>query len=145
MQASYATESVDTAAPLDCMLGSLTAEMNRQGVNTTQKGCCTACDKAIVGQVITALGKTWHPEHFTCTHCSQELGTRNFFERDGRPYCEPDYHNLFSPRCAYCNGPILDVRIIPPNQLEIHFNLHYITKFAPTTLYYSHCVFAITL
>lgn len=110
VQASYATESVDSAAPLDCMLGSLTAEMNRQGVNTTQKGCCTACDKAIVGQVITALGKTWHPEHFTCTHCSQELGTRNFFERDGRPYCEPDYHNLFSPRCAYCNGPILDVR-----------------------------------
>jgi paxillin len=59
--------------------------------------------------VITALGKTWHPEHFTCTHCNQELGTRNFFERDGHPYCEPDYHNLFSPRCAYCNGPILDV------------------------------------
>ncbi|KAF0766838.1 paxillin-like isoform X6 [Aphis craccivora] len=110
VRASYATESTDSAAPrLDCMLGSLTAEMNRQGVNTTQKGCCTACDKAIVGQVITALGKTWHPEHFTCNHCSQELGTRNFFEREGRPYCEPDYHNLFSPRCAYCNGPILDV------------------------------------
>ncbi|XP_008182343.1 paxillin isoform X5 [Acyrthosiphon pisum] len=109
VRASYATESADSAAPrLDCMLGSLTAEMNRQGVNTTQKGCCTACDKAIVGQVITALGKTWHPEHFTCNHCSQELGTRNFFEREGRPYCEPDYHNLFSPRCAYCNGPILD-------------------------------------
>lgn len=62
-------------------------------------------------QVITALGRTWHPEHFTCAHCNQELGTRNFFERDGRPYCEPDYHNLFSPRCAYCNGPILDVSL----------------------------------
>lgn len=84
--------------------------MNRQGVTTTQKGCCNACDKPIVGQVITALGKTWHPEHFTCNHCNQELGTRNFFERDGYPYCEPDYHNLFSPRCAYCNGAILDVQ-----------------------------------
>lgn len=83
--------------------------MNRQGVNTAQKGCCSACDKPIVGQVITALGRTWHPEHFTCNHCCQELGTRNFFERDGHPYCEPDYHNLFSPRCAYCNGAILDV------------------------------------
>jgi paxillin len=60
--------------------------------------------------VITALGKTWHPEHFTCKQCNAELGTRNFFERDGAPYCETDYHNLFSPRCAYCNGPILDVR-----------------------------------
>ncbi|XP_054741557.1 leupaxin isoform X2 [Anastrepha obliqua] len=93
---------------LDSMLGSLQANMSRQGVNTVQKGCCNACEKPIVGQVITALGKTWHPEHFTCNHCNQELGTRNFFERDGFPYCEPDYHNLFSPRCAYCNGAILD-------------------------------------
>lgn len=69
----------------------------------------------LCGQVITALGRTWHPEHFTCAHCNQELGTRNFFERDGRPYCEPDYHNLFSPRCAYCNGPILDVSFAPPD------------------------------
>lgn len=94
------------------MLGNLQADMSRQGVNTTQKGCCNACDKPIVGQVITALGKTWHPEHFTCTHCNSELGTRNFFERDGHPYCESDYHNLFSPRCAYCNGPILDVSFV---------------------------------
>ncbi|CRL02588.1 CLUMA_CG015798, isoform B [Clunio marinus] len=93
---------------LEFMLGNLQADMSRQGVNTMQKGCCSACDKPIVGQVITALAKTWHPEHFTCNHCNQELGTRNFFERDGNPYCEADYHNLFSPRCAYCNGPILD-------------------------------------
>ena len=57
----------------------------------------------------------------------QELGTQNFFEREGRPYCEQDYHGLFSPRsassssspisswssssyprCGYCQGPILD-------------------------------------
>lgn len=97
---------------LDSMLGNLQANMSRQGVNTVQKGCCNACEKPIVGQVITALGKTWHPEHFTCNHCSQELGTRNFFERDGFPYCETDYHSLFSPRCNYCNGAILDVRFL---------------------------------
>lgn len=91
-------------------------------MTTTQKGCCNACDKPIVGQVITALGKTWHPEHFTCNHCSQELGTRNFFERDGHPYCEPDYHNLFSPRCAYCNGAILDVRIAGERYIILLFS-----------------------
>ncbi|XP_054270782.1 paxillin isoform X2 [Macrosteles quadrilineatus] len=107
-ESAYAKPSRSKQKQLDCMLGSLQADMSRQGVNTTQKGCCSACDKPIVGQVITALGKTWHPEHFVCTHCQQELGTRNFFERDAHPYCEPDYHNLFSPRCAYCNGPILD-------------------------------------
>jgi paxillin len=62
---------------LEYMLGNLQADMSRQGVNTVQKGSCNACDKPIVGQVITALGKTWHPEHFTCNHCNQELGTRN--------------------------------------------------------------------
>ena len=36
---------------LDSMLGNLQADMSRQGVNTTQKGCCNACDKPIVGQV----------------------------------------------------------------------------------------------
>ena len=60
-------------------------------------------------KVVTAMGRTWHPEHFVCTHCQEEIGSRNFFERDGQPYCEKDYHNLFSPRCYYCNGPILDV------------------------------------
>lgn len=44
------------------ILGVLQASMDRQGVTTTQKGCCGACDKPIVGQVITALGRTWHPE-----------------------------------------------------------------------------------
>ena len=44
---------------LDSMLGNLQADMSRQGVNTTQKGCCNACDKPIVGQVhLLFLDKT---------------------------------------------------------------------------------------
>ncbi|KAI9565909.1 putative paxillin-like isoform X1 [Daphnia sinensis] len=103
--ASSATEELDV---LMASLSTFRADMNKQGISATTKGCCTACEKPIVGQVVTALGRTWHPEHFVCSHCRQELGTQNFFERDGQPYCEPDYHHLFSPRCAYCNGPILD-------------------------------------
>jgi len=93
---------------LDTMLGNLQEDMDKQGVKTTQKGICGACKKPIVGQVITALGYTWHPEHFTCGNCNQELGTSNFFERDGKPFCEQCYHQMFAPRCAYCQGPILD-------------------------------------
>ncbi|XP_039627556.1 uncharacterized protein LOC120540672 isoform X2 [Polypterus senegalus] len=93
---------------LDNMLGSLQSDLNRLGVQTLAKGVCGACKKPIAGQVVTAMGRTWHPEHFVCTHCQEEIGSRNFFERDGQPYCEKDYHNLFSPRCYYCNGPILD-------------------------------------
>ncbi|CAK6950421.1 paxillin-like [Scomber scombrus] len=93
---------------LDNMLGSLQSDLNKLGVQTVAKGVCGACAKPIVGQVVTAMGRTWHPEHFVCTHCQEEIGSRNFFEREGQPYCERDYHNLFSPRCFYCNGPILD-------------------------------------
>ncbi|XP_070571983.1 paxillin-like [Ptychodera flava] len=93
---------------LDSMLGHLQSDMNRHGVQTVPKGHCAACNKPIVGQLVTALGKTWHPEHFTCSNCQVELGTQNFFERDGQPFCDKDYHHLFSPRCAYCHGPILE-------------------------------------
>jgi len=67
-----------TKDQLDSMLGNLQADMNKQGISATTKGCCTACDKPIVGQVVTALGRTWHPEHFVCAHCRHELGTQNF-------------------------------------------------------------------
>uniref|UniRef100_A0A3Q2YWB8 Paxillin-like n=1 Tax=Hippocampus comes TaxID=109280 RepID=A0A3Q2YWB8_HIPCM len=93
---------------LDNMLGSLQSDLNKLGVQTVAKGVCGACFKPIVGQLVTAMGRTWHPEHFVCTHCQEEIGSRNFFEREGQPYCERDYHNLFSPRCHYCNGPILN-------------------------------------
>ncbi|XP_056293345.1 paxillin-like [Pseudoliparis swirei] len=96
------------ANKLDNMLGSLQSDLQRLGVQTVAKGVCGACRKPIVGQVVTAMGRTWHPEHFVCSHCQEEIGSRNFFEREGQPYCEKDYHTLFSPRCHYCNGPILD-------------------------------------
>uniref|UniRef100_A0A8C3NA61 Uncharacterized protein n=1 Tax=Geospiza parvula TaxID=87175 RepID=A0A8C3NA61_GEOPR len=55
---------------------------------------------------LTALGKTWHPEHFTCARCGQELDKGPFFEQGGQAFCEEDYHQAFSPRCAYCASPI---------------------------------------
>jgi len=107
---------------LDSILGTLQSDMSRHGVDTAAKGHCQACHKPIVGQVVTALGKTWHPEHFTRVHCGIELGTKNFFERDSEPYCETDYHNLFSPRCAYCNASILDVS--PTTQHNTQTDFH---------------------
>ncbi|XP_048868819.1 transforming growth factor beta-1-induced transcript 1 protein-like isoform X1 [Brienomyrus brachyistius] len=93
---------------LDSMLGLLQSDLSRQGVPTSSKGNCSACQKPVVGQVVTALGRVWHPEHFVCMECETELGSRNFFEKDGRPYCEADYFSLYSPHCAHCNKPILN-------------------------------------
>jgi len=94
---------------LNSMLGSLQQDMTqRHGVDTAAKGLCAACSKPILAKMVNALGRQWHPEHFTCASCDVELGQSTYYESNGRPYCEKDYHELYAPRCAYCNGPILD-------------------------------------
>ncbi|XP_033627411.1 paxillin-like isoform X2 [Asterias rubens] len=108
VQTTQGNQAPPRGIQLDSMLGHLESDVSRQGVSTVAKGFCGACQKQIVGQIVTALGQTWHPEHFVCSHCQVELGTKSFFEREGQAFCETDYQNLFSPRCAYCNGPILD-------------------------------------
>ena len=55
-------EDEPVSTNLDMMLGNLREDMDKQGVRTTQKGICFACQKPIAGQVVTALGRTWHPE-----------------------------------------------------------------------------------
>nr|XP_048311048.1 transforming growth factor beta-1-induced transcript 1 protein isoform X5 [Myodes glareolus] len=57
-------------------------------------------------QVVTALGRAWHPEHFLCSGCSTTLGGSSFFEKDGAPFCPECYFERFSPRCGFCNQPI---------------------------------------
>ncbi|NXI24682.1 LPXN protein, partial [Sterrhoptilus dennistouni] len=97
---------VPTESSLDNMLDSLTRDLQELGIKAAPAGICAACRKPIAGKVLTALGKTWHPEHFTCAHCGKELDKGPFFEQGGRAFCEEDYHQAFSPRCAYCAGPI---------------------------------------
>lgn len=52
------------------------------------------------------MGHDWHPECFQCDKCHIPLSPDNFYEKNGRPYCENDYHKLFSPKCCACNKPI---------------------------------------
>ncbi|KAI5095244.1 leupaxin [Silurus meridionalis] len=98
------SKNIDT---IDNLLGTLSSDMEKMGVQTAAKGHCASCGKCIAGKIITALGKVWHPEHFVCVVCKEELGGKGFFEREGIPYCKVDYENMYSPRCAYCQGPIL--------------------------------------
>ncbi|XP_043415887.1 transforming growth factor beta-1-induced transcript 1 protein isoform X3 [Prionailurus bengalensis] len=94
---------------LDTMLGLLQSDLSRRGVPTQTKGLCGSCNKPIAGQVVTALGRTWHPEHFICGGCSMSLGGSSFFEKDGAPFCPECYFERFSPRCGLCNQPIRHV------------------------------------
>lgn len=67
---------------------------------------CAHCDDPISDRCITALGKKWHVHHFVCTQCLKPFEGGNFFERDGRPYCEADFYSTFASRCGGCNQPI---------------------------------------
>ncbi|CAG2180491.1 unnamed protein product, partial [Oppiella nova] len=70
---------------------------------------CTGCGLPIAeGRQITAMGKPWHPECFVCTICVKPLQPETFKEHAGKPYCEDDYHKLFSPKCGGCQQPITD-------------------------------------
>jgi len=94
---------------LDALLNNLTSQMNTIDTeNPASRGTCGTCKGAILGEVISALGKSYHPEHFTCGNCKTPLGTRNFYEQNGAPHCEPCYQDMFCPKCAHCDQAVLD-------------------------------------
>lgn len=62
------------------------------------------------------MGKTWHEDHFVCAGpCKKPMAAVPFFERDGKPYCKPDFEKLFAAKCEGCEQPITDKTIIALN------------------------------
>src|SRR5215469_11297430 len=67
---------------------------------------CNHCGQPVSGSSITALGKTWHPEHFLCAGCGQPLRKQHFTLVEGKPYHAACYLAFQAPRCSYCSQPI---------------------------------------
>jgi LIM domain len=55
---------------------------------------CGGCGDAISGRIVSAMGMRWHPACFKCTVCEGLLEHVSSYERDGRPYCHLDYHEV---------------------------------------------------
>ena len=55
---------------------------------------------------MTAIGRNWHPEHFVCTHCHENLKNKTFVEEKGKIYCEEDFVKLFADKCTKCGQNI---------------------------------------
>jgi len=100
------TECLDV---LDTMLGTLEERLTKSGISTSYKGVCAQCEEVVHDKVCTAFGKTWHPHHFLCEMCGEELWQKTFYERDGKAYCEKDYKEAYGPKCEACKGAISDV------------------------------------
>lgn len=71
-----------------------------------QQSICTYCHQPIQGSVLTALGSTWHPEHFVCGACGLPISDQSFNVQDGKPYHTACFYNQIAPRCAYCGKPL---------------------------------------
>jgi hypothetical protein len=67
---------------------------------------CAACGRPITGRYVTALGRSWHPEHFVCAACQRPLEGVSFVPRDGQLYCQGCYSARYSPRCSVCDRPL---------------------------------------
>lgn len=74
----------------------------------------------IIGQVMNALGKTYHPDHFVCMCCSQPFIGGKFMIKDNEPYCETDFYELFGNKCKTCGDPIRDKYIAASETLYFH-------------------------
>jgi paxillin len=87
---------------------------------------CAHCNQAISDRCVTALDKKWHIHCFVCTQCTSPF-QGNFFERDGRPYCDKCFHQVFAPRCRSCNQPVLGdcVNALGAQWHPEHFNCQF--------------------
>lgn len=69
---------------------------------------CCACDGALRGSYITALGKKYHVEHFTCSLCSTVFGSDDsYYEHEDNIYCRYHYSTLYAAKCEGCKTAIL--------------------------------------
>ncbi|KAG8991424.1 hypothetical protein FRB90_001351 [Tulasnella sp. 427] len=76
---------------------------------------CAGCDLLIVGKIVSAMDRRWHPGCFKCSECDELLEHVSSYEHKGRPYCHLDYHDLFAPKCFHCKTAIADERFITVN------------------------------
>lgn len=57
---------------------------------------CHGCDGAIIaGKMLKVGKKSYHPNHFSCHRCKQQLTGREYFEHEDNPYCSECYKVCF--------------------------------------------------
>jgi len=62
---------------------------------------CGVCTKYITSGIVNALGRTWHPNCFTCKKCGVKLSTSKYYEHLNSAYCD---------RCILVVNPQQNVR-----------------------------------
>ena len=72
--------------------------------NTTGYDECCVCKGAMTEKVLTALGKSYHPECFACVGCDRPLDGDEFTVGESDiVLCTKCYETKYSPRCGVCD------------------------------------------
>ena len=69
---------------------------------------CSACGEIIKDNIMNALGKSWHVEHFVCHECHKPFPDLGYYPHDGHPYCEEDTKRLFCEKCPVCDDYVIE-------------------------------------
>ncbi|KAL5271797.1 hypothetical protein ACHWQZ_G000108 [Mnemiopsis leidyi] len=79
---------------------------------------CKGCNKDITGRSVVAMDSDWHVDCFACYYCKAPLAGE-YMVKDGHPYCEADYLNLFGQKCKICDQFIVG-RVLQAGGVSYH-------------------------
>ncbi|KAJ2213056.1 Rho-type GTPase activating protein Rga1, partial [Coemansia sp. RSA 518] len=69
---------------------------------------CARCREPLDTTYVHAMGRKYHPDHFTCTACPTVFGPDGtYYEHEGDAYCLYHYTYLVAKKCAGCQQPIM--------------------------------------
>ncbi|XP_004850403.1 filamin-binding LIM protein 1 isoform X13 [Heterocephalus glaber] len=70
---------------------------------------CAFCHKTVCPRelAVEAMRKQYHAQCFTCRTCHRQLAGQSFYQKDGRPLCEPCYQDTLE-KCGRCGEVVRD-------------------------------------
>lgn len=73
---------------------------------------CGFCHKPVSPRelAVEAMKRQYHAQCFTCRTCRRQLAGQRFYQKDGRPLCEPCYQDTLE-KCGKC-GEVVQEHVI---------------------------------
>ncbi|KAL2360602.1 hypothetical protein RJZ56_006540 [Blastomyces dermatitidis] len=84
---------------------------------------CSQCGGALRDLYISALGRKYHMDHFTCHSCQHVIGAGdNYYIHGGKAYCKKDYMAKYADCCYGCGMAIMDqyIKVYMPKKRVWH-------------------------
>ncbi|PNI25857.1 FBLIM1 isoform 6 [Pan troglodytes] len=96
-----------------CPLRPVEEELPPPPAEPVEKGAstdiCAFCHKTVSPRelAVEAMKRQYHAQCFTCRTCRRQLAGQSFYQKDGRPLCEPCYQDTLE-RCGKCGEVVRD-------------------------------------